>query len=236
MARVILAQVMERLDRTPVVDRVQRPSKGQAGKMRKMQVSALVATAFFALAACDNTPFGDAVTVKGTYVGTWTLTWETTDNLLPVLFTSLCSGSIQLGDQSGEDFGGIFLVEDDRDCDGSPVSGSIVDGFARADGGVNFTMTVPPSAGSDTISSVKSQDDIWEDIFAGSGIVDQNIFSGCVISDADNQMNGAVSGSELAASASASLSCEDTVIFLPDGSVVAVEDQLSLLMRFRGDR
>ncbi len=200
--------------------------------MRKMQVSALIATALFALAACDNTPFGDAVKVKGTYVGTWTLVWETG----AVLFTSLCSGSIQLGDQSGDRFGGIFLVIDDGDCDGSPVSGSIVDGFARADGGVNFTMTVPPSAGSDTISSPKSEDDIWEDVFAGSGIVDQNIFSGCTISDADNQMNGAVSGSELAVSASASLSCEDTVIFLPDGSVVLVEDQLGLLIRFRGGR
>ena len=202
--------------------------------MRKMQVSALIATALFALAACDNTPFGDAVKVKGTYVGTWTLVWETVDDGFPVVFTSLCSGSIELGDQSGDTFGGIFLVVDDQDCDGSPVSGSIVDGFARADGGVNFTMTVPPSAGSDTISSVKGQDDIWEDIFAGSGIVDQNIFSGCVISDADNQMNGAISGSELAVSASASLSCQDTVIFLPDGSVVAVEDLLGLQIRFRG--
>jgi hypothetical protein len=204
--------------------------------MRKTQVSALIATALFALAACDNTPFGDAVKVKGTYVGTWTLRWETIDNNLPVVFTSLCSGSIKLGDQSGDTFGGIFLIMDDRDCDGSPVSGSIVDGFARADGGINFTMTVPPSAGSDTISSPKSEDDIWEDIFAGSGIVDQNIFSGCVIRDADNQMNGAISGSSISVSASASLSCEDTVIFLPDGSVVAVQDQLGLLIRFKGDR
>ncbi len=203
--------------------------------MKKMQVSALIATALFALTACNNTPFGDAVKVKGTYLGTWTLTWETIDNNLPVVFTSLCSGSIELGDQSGDTFGGIFLIMDDRDCDGSPVSGSIVDGFARADGGVNFTMTVPPSAESDTISSPKSEDDIWEDIFAGSGIVDQNIFSGCVIRDADNQMNGAISGSEIAVSASASLSCQDTVIFLPDGSVVAVQDQLGLLIRFRGD-
>ncbi len=71
--------------------------------MRKRQVSALIATALFAVAACDNTPFGDAVKVKGTYVGTWTLSWETGT----VLFTALCSGSIQLGDQSDDAFGGI---------------------------------------------------------------------------------------------------------------------------------
>ena len=190
-----------------------------------------------ALAGCDNTPFGDAVKVEGTFLGTWTLSWEGIDSFgFPIGDESLCSGSVTLGDQSKDAFGGIFLVLDDGDCDGSPVSGSIVDGFARADGGVNFTMTVPPSAQSDTITSPKSQDDIWEDIFAGAGIVDQNIFSGCRIADADNQMNGAISGSELSASASASLSCEDTVIFLPDGSVVTISDQLRLLMRFSGDR
>lgn len=189
-----------------------------------------------ALAGCDNTPFGDAVKVKGTYAGTWTLSWETTDQGFPIVFTSLCPGSVTLGDQSGESFGGIFLVINDQDCDGSPVSGSIVDGFARADGGVNFTMTVPPSAGSDTITSVKKQDDIWEDIFAGAGVVDQNVFSGCVITDADNQMNGAITGPELEVAASASLTCQQTVIFLPDGSVVSVDDALRLLMRFSGDR
>ena len=190
-----------------------------------------------ALAGCDNTPFGDAVEVDGTFLGSWTLSWEGIDtDGAPTGDEAVCPGSITLGDQSKDTFGGIFLVIDDSDCDGSPVSGSIVDGFARADGGVNFTMTVPPSAQSDTITSPKSQDDIWEDIFSGTGIVDQNIFSGCRISDADNQMNGAIAGSQLSASASASLTCEDTVIFLPDGSVVTVSDQLRLLMRFAGDR
>lgn len=189
------------------------------------------------LAGCDNTPFGDAVEVEGTYLGTWTLSWEGVDTGGNATGdVALCPGSITLGDQSKDTFGGIFLVINESDCDGSPVSGSIVDGFARADGGVNFTMTVPPSAQSDTITSPKSQDDIWEDIFAGTGIVDQNLFSGCVISDADNQMNGAISGLELAAAASASLTCEETIIFLPDGSVVTIDDALRLLIRFSGDR
>lgn len=191
----------------------------------------------FALAACDNTPFGDAVEVDGTYLGTWTLSWETNDADFPVGDIALCSGSITLGDQSKDRFGGIFLVNDEGDCAaGSPVSGSIVDGFARADGGVNFSMTVPPSTASDTIDSPKRQDDIWEDIFAGGGIVSQNVFAGCVIRDADNQMNGAVSGAELSVAASASLTCDETVILLGDGTVVTVDDALRLLMRFSGTR
>lgn len=201
------------------------------------RTSLMMMVGAIALAGCDNTPFGDAVEVKGTYLGNWTLSWETVENNLPVGDVATCPGSITLGDQSKDTFGGIFLMVDDTDCDtGSPVSGSIVDGFARADGGVNFTMTVPPSAGSDSIQSVKNQDDIWEDMFSGGGIVDQNLFSGCVITDADNQMNGAIAATTLAASASASLTCESTIIFLPDGSTVAVDDALRLLIRFEGSR
>ena len=203
----------------------------------RARTSLMLMAGAIALAGCDNTPFGDAVEVDGTFLGSWTLSWEGIDSDGNAIGDeALCPGSITLGDQSKDTFGGIFLVIDDSDCDGSPVSGSIVDGFARADGGVNFTMTVPPSVQSDTITSPKSQDDIWEDIFAGTGIVDQNIFSGCVISDADNQMNGAIAGPQLAASASASLSCEETIIFLPDGSIVTIDDALRLLMRFTGDR
>lgn len=200
------------------------------------RTSLMLMVGALALAGCDNTPFGDAVEVDGTYTGEWTLSWEGVDsNENAIGDVAVCPGQITLGDQSKDTFGGIFLVINDTDCDGSPVSGSIVDGFARADGGLNFTMTVPPSAQSDTITSPKSQDDIWEDIFAGTGIVDQNLFSGCVISDADNQMNGAISGLELAASMSASLTCVETLIFLPDGSIATVDDALRLLVRFKGD-
>jgi hypothetical protein len=100
-----------------------------------------------ALTGCDNTPFGDAVEVDGTFLGNWTLSWEGIDAFgFPIGDESLCSGSVTLGDQSKDAFGGIFLVIDDGDCDGSPVSGSIVDGFARADGGVNFTMSREPGS------------------------------------------------------------------------------------------
>lgn len=178
----------------------------------------------FALFACQSTPFGSAVDVKGTFLGTWILSWSTNNpNLEPPGITSRCSGSITLGDQSKDTFGGIFLINADGECsDGSPVSGSIVDGFARADGGINFTMTVPPSAGSDTISTPKSEDDIWEDVFAGSAVILPDLILGCSIGNADNQMNGAISGDDVSASASASLGC-------PDGPV-------QLQMRFEGTR
>lgn len=191
--------------------------------MRRNRLWMVVAGAL-ALGACDSTPFGDAVEVKGTYLGTWVLSWDTNNpDLNPPGITSTCSGSITLGDQSKDEFGGIFLINADGDCsDGSPVSGSIVDGFARADGGVNFTMTVPPAAGSDTISTPKSEDDIWEDVFAGSAVILPDLILGCTIANADNQMNGAISGDALSASASASLSC-------PDGTV-------QLQMRYNGSR
>ena len=191
--------------------------------MRRHRLWILVAGGVV-LAACQSTPFGSAVKVKGTYLGTWVLSWNTNNpELNPPGITSRCSGSITLGDQSKDEFGGIFLINADGECsDGSPVSGSIVDGFARADGGINFTMTVPPSAGSDTISTPKSEDDIWEDVFAGSGVILPDLILGCQIANADNQMNGAISGAALSASASASLSC-------PEGAV-------QLQIRFDGDK
>jgi len=198
--------------------------------MRQHRFLILVAGAL-ALAACDTTPFGDAVKVKGTYLSDssgetgWFLSWETNNpEINPPGVTSLCSGSMTLGDQSKDQFGGIFLINDDGDCsDGTPVSGSIVDGFSRADGGINFTMTVPPAAGSDTISTPKSEDDIWEDVFAGSAVILPDLILGCSISNADNQMNGAISGDQLSASASASISC-------PDGGTVQLQ------LRFVGRR
>lgn len=192
--------------------------------MRGKRLSVLMLAAF-ALAACDNTPFGAAVDVKGTYLGEWILSWDTNNpDINPPGITSRCSGSVTLGDQSKDRFGGIFLINSDGDCtNGSPVSGSIVDGFARADGGVNFTMTVPPAAGSDTIATPKGEDDIWEDVFAGSAVILPDLILGCSISNADNQMNGAVFGAALSASASAAISC-------PNGGTVQLQ------MRFEGDR
>jgi hypothetical protein len=191
--------------------------------MRRHKLLMLMVGAI-ALVACQSTPFGSAVDVKGTYLGTWVLSWSTNNpELEPPGITSRCSGSITLGNQSGDEFGGIFLINDDGECsDGSPVSGAIVDGFARADGGINFTMTVPPSAGSDTISTPKGEDDIWEDAFAGSAVILPDLILGCSISNADNQMNGAISGDDLSSSASASLGC-------PGGDV-------QLQLRFDGAR
>ena len=78
-----------------------------------------------ALAGCDNTPFGDAVEVKGTYLGSWSLSWESVENDLPIGDLAVCPGSVTLGDQSKDTFGGIFLMVDESDCEpGSPVSGS----------------------------------------------------------------------------------------------------------------
>ncbi len=158
-----------------------------------------------ALAGCeDATPFGDVLDVDGVYVGTWTLSWATNNpNVNPPGVTATCPGSLTLGDQRDDRFGGTFIVQANGDClDGSPVSGEVIEGRVRTDGGINFTMRVPPTTG-----EIKLEDDIWEDIFAGSGVILPDLIVGCVIVDADNQMNGGITVSSVNASASASLSC-----------------------------
>lgn len=204
--------------------------------MRKTQLSAFILAALV-LAACEPTPptasplaplaseicGSDARTC--TFDGFWTL--NVNDEFL---FT--CSGSVTLTDHlNGRTFEGTWLIEDNVDCSsGSPISGQVESGFTRDDGGINFFMEVPPAEG-----LVKDEDDIWEDIFAGSGVFDPTVFAGCSIRDADNQMNGALSGSNLAASASAAVNCEDQIIFVGD-NVLVVEALIPLQIRFEGNR
>lgn len=170
--------------------------------MRRFMPPLLLA---FAVIACEaDTPLGNVPNVDGTYEGTWTLSWATNNpNVNPPGLTSFCPGSITLENGFRDAVHGVFLIRDEVDCvDGSPVSGELVDGRMRVDGGINFTMQVPPTRGEE-----KFEDDIWEDVFAGSGVILPDLVIGCLILDADNQMTGSVVGSRLAASASAGLAC-----------------------------
>ncbi len=151
-----------------------------------------------------DTPLGNVDDVDGVYQGTWTLSWETNNPVSSITgFTGFCPGSITLENGFRDEIHGAFLILDQGDCfEGSPVSGELVDGFLRVDGGINFTMQVPPGLGQE-----KLEDDIWEDVFAGSAIILPDLIIGCLIVDADNQMTGAVLDGRLAASASAGVSC-----------------------------
>lgn len=204
--------------------------------MRKTQLSAFIVAAFV-LAACEPTPptatplpaldseicGGDARTCA--FNGSWTLFVEED-------FVFTCPGSITLTDHlNGSSFEGTWLIEDSGGCsDGSPVSGEVFAGLLRDDGGVEFFMEVPPLQG-----AVKGEDDIWEDIFAGAGIFANNTFSGCAISDADNQMNGALVGQDLEVSASAALNCENE-FFVIGGEIFVIENLIRLQVRFEGNR
>lgn len=194
--------------------------------MRRRLFIGVIAAAL-GLSACeDDTPLGNVDDFEGRYEGTWTLSWETNNPLVnPPGETSFCPGSITLGDHFRGTFNGAFLILDEDDCaDGSPVSGQVVDGRVRVDGGVNFTMIVPPTLGQE-----KPEDDIWEDVFAGSGVILPDLIIGCIIVDSDNQMTGAALGDRLAASASASVSCPD-----PPADLESVAVQLQV--RFEGNR
>lgn len=203
-------------------------------RMRKTQLSAFI-VAVLVLAACEPTPptatplAASASEICGdldatcVFDGTWTLSIDE---------ASLnCSGSITLTDHlNGFSFEGTWLIETLGDCSqGSPVSGEVQEGRIRDDGGVNFFMEVPPPVG-----LVKSVDNIWTDIFRGSGVIDLDEFQ-CAIVDMDNQMNGALSGSALSASATAALSCDEEVLIIGD-NVILIEEVARAQIRFNGTR
>ena len=170
--------------------------------MRK--VVTLLAVVLTAAACEKDTPLGNVSDVDGVYVGEWLLSWETNNPISSISgLTASCPGQITLENGFRDAIYGAWLIRAEGDCfEGSPVSGELVDGFLRVDGGINFTMRVPPGLGLE-----KFEDDIWEDVFAGSAVILPDLIIGCLIVDADNQMTGAVSGASLGASASAGVVC-----------------------------
>ncbi len=181
--------------------------------MRRLVTPLLVA---LMIVACEeDTPLGNVGNVDGTYQGTWTLSWATNNpSINPPGRTFFCPGSITLANGFRDSIDGAFLIRAEDDCvDGSPVSGALVDGLLRVDGGINFTLQVPPPRGQE-----KSEDDIWEDVFGGSGIILPDLILGCLIIDTDNQMTGSVIAGRLAGSLSASISCPP-----PSSSVVQLQ-------------
>lgn len=217
--------------------------------MRKTQLSAFIVAALV-LAACEPTPptatplAASASEICGgldptcVFDGEWTLNWETTNPANPLFpgESFSCDGTVTLTDHlNGSSFEGTWFINPDGSCDAiSPVSGEVQQGRIRADGGLNFFMEVPPLEG-----PVKGEDNIWEDIFAGTGVTVPALIIGCGLDNVDNQMNGALIGpnrTTLSASASASLTCEEDVILLGDGTVIIVSDEIQLQIRFEGDR
>lgn len=146
---------------------------------------AWVVAAAIAVGACGtNSPAGPTLDVEGTYTGQWTF-----DVFIEGEFESrsVCSGSITLAGQSGSSFGGAFLVQDEGDCAGlAPISGDVLEGTVRADGGVEFLLSRIPVVGIGV---------------AGCAVV--------VDVEQGGEASGAVSGPELSVLAVVGLDCGD---------------------------
>lgn len=145
-------------------------------------VAALGVMVVLAAGACESDPTGPILEVQGTYEGEWTF-----DVFLEGVFVSraVCPGSITLDRLEARTFGGAFTVRAEGDCtDLSPLSGEVVEGAVRGDGGVSFQVTRLP--------------------VVGAGV------AGCtVVLDPEAEMNGAVEGTTLSVFGTARLECED---------------------------
>lgn len=132
------------------------------------------------LGACGDDPTGPALQIEGTYTGNWT--FQSFDVNGTPTATVICPGSITLADQDAKSFGGAYLVTATGDCTGlSPISGEILDGQVRGDGGLNFTVATAP--------------------FVGAPV------GGCVLAAANHRLNGAVNSMTLSVFTTGSLTC-----------------------------
>lgn len=162
------------------------------------------------------------------FSGTWTLNVSVEDT--DVSFT--CPGSITIRDHMNRrTFEGNWFLEAAGGCSaGSPVTGDVQGGITRDDGGIGFFLEVPAAEG-----LVKVEDDIWEDMYGGAGILSPTFLAGCTIHDADNQVNGAILDGGLAGSASAALSCGEQFILVGD-NILVIQELVRLRFRFTGAR
>lgn len=146
---------------------------------------AWVVAAALVVGACGtNSPAGPTLDVEGTYTGQWTF-----DVFIEGDFESrsVCPGSITLAGQSGRTFGGSFLVRDEGDCAGlAPVSGDVLEGSVRADGGLEFLLS--------------------RVLVVGAGVAGCSVL---VDEEQGGEASGAVTGPELSVLVLAGLDCGD---------------------------
>ncbi len=118
--------------------------------------------------------------MRGSFTGSWALEAVNLDTGA----SAACSdpGSITITTQSGSSFSGSFVINGSLDCYGEVVTGNIVRGSIRADGGLDFVPEVPGQQ---------------LDIFA---------LLGCT-GAGDDRLVGLLSGSRLTASGEATLTC-----------------------------
>jgi len=143
---------------------------------------------------------------EGQYNGTWTI--EITPD---IGVSGTCAGHVIIRPESikerlsGSDFTGTYFIDAAGDCaSGSTVTGEVINGTIREDGGVNFGLDVPRSDGN-----------FFEDVLAGSGVNVSPIQAlGCTldVADVNNHLDGSIVDARLRAANSAQLSCAQAVI------------------------
>lgn len=161
---------------------MRRTAGNEGGRLRSS--FALLLAAALTVVGCDVNPAGPILQIEGTYAGSWAF-----DFFIEGAFQSrsVCPGSITLADQTGRTYGGAFVVDDEGDCLGlSPISGDVLEGSVRANGGVDFQISRVP--------------------VVGAGV------AGCAVlidPEAGGELTGAVEGSELAVITIVDLDCGD---------------------------
>lgn len=128
----------------------------------------------------DSTGPGNAPNLRGTFAGTWSLTFTNTST--GQSFSAVCPGTVTVSSQSGESFSGSFIIQGSGGCT-ETVTGT-VSGAIRVDGGLNFGIQIPGGNPNE-----------FEDI------------TGCQFQSGDQQFNGTLSGNTLSVSASALYLC-----------------------------
>lgn len=144
--------------------------------------------------------------IEGTYTGTWTI------ELKPNIGVSgTCPGHVLIRAETikerleGNLFTGTYFIDALDDClTGSTVTGAVMNGTLREDGGVNFGLDVPESDGN-----------FFEDVLAGSGVnfaIAEALGCAIEVADVNNHMDGSIVTNRLRAANSARLDCASPMI------------------------
>ncbi len=189
---------------------------------RNMLVFALVAVGLqLACEAEDSAPLGidqneNTVSllaqIEGQYSGDWTIEILPRHPTLSVF--GVCPGHVIIRRESvkerllGSTFTGTYFIDAVSDCaGGSTVTGEVINGTLREDGGVNFGLDVPRSNGN-----------FFEDVLAGSGVnfsPTEALGCGLVAADLNNHMDGSIVADRLRTANSAGLACAQNPDSLP---------------------
>lgn len=170
----------------------------------------------------QNTGNSAVQQIEGMYTGTWTIELEPNIGV-----SGTCPGHVIIRAETvkerleGSQFTGTYFIDALDDCTtGSTVTGEVLNGTLREDGGVNFGLDVPGSDGN-----------FFEDVLAGGGVNFEIAEAlGCAIETADinNHMDGSIVGGRLRAANSARLDCSLLMITATNDTITDLGVRVSV--------